>query len=120
MHYELIKYLNISLFPFFQNLLFALSVSMFVFLGVLYWDKKVKASNVFMLMGNSSYSLYLLHNPMQSVLVRFSPKSELQYVIFLEFSLVVIVIAILSYVYHLIFEKKVIALIKNKADRYVA
>lgn len=116
----IIKYLNISLFPFFQNLLFALSVSMFVFLGVLYWDKKVKASNVFMLMGNSSYSLYLLHNPMQSVLVRFFPKSELQYVIFLEFSLVVIVIAILSYVYHLIFEKKVIALIKNKADRYVA
>lgn len=115
-----IKYLNISLFPFFQNLLFALSVSLFVFLGVLYWNKKINARNIFMLMGNSSYSLYLLHNPMQSVLVRFFPKIELQYLIFLEFLLVVSVIAILSYIYYLIFERKIISSIKNKADIYVA
>lgn len=115
-----IKYLNIEIFPFFQNLIFALSASLFVFLGVLYWNKRISTRNLFMLMGNSSYSLYLLHNPIQSILVRLFPKSDSQFLIFAEFLLVVIIIGIISYIYYLIFEKKIIALIKSKFDPYVA
>ena len=116
----IIKYLEINPFPFFQNLLFALSASSFVFLGVLYWNKKISARNLFMLTGNSSYSLYLLHNPLQSILVRLFPKSGSQFIIFAEFSLVVIIIGMISYLYYLIFEKKIIAIVKRKLDVYVA
>lgn len=115
-----IKYLEINLFPFFQNLVFAFSASLFVLIGVMYWDKKINARNVFMLVGNSSYSLYLLHNPMQSVFVRFFPKSNLQHLIFLEFFFVIMIIVMISYIYYLIFEKKIIAIIKRKLDPYVA
>lgn len=116
----IIKYLNIIIFPFFQNLLFALSASLFVFLGVLYWNKKISIRNLFMLMGNSSYSLYLLHNPIQSILVRLFPKSNSQFVIFTEFFTLVSVIGVISYIYYLIFEKKIISIIKSKLDIYVA
>ncbi|WDF46951.1 acyltransferase [Chryseobacterium sp. KACC 21268] len=115
-----IKYLNINLFPFFQNLIFVLSASLFVFLGVSYWNKKISTRNIFMLMGNSSYSLYLLHNPMQSMLVRFFPKNDSQFIIFAEFFTVIFVIVLTSYIYYLIFEKKIIAVIKSKLDIYVA
>ena len=116
----IIRYLNINLFTFFQNLIFVLSASLFVFLGVLYWNKKISTRNIFMLMGNSSYSLYLLHNPMQSMLVRFFPKNDSQFIIFAEFIAVIFVIVLISYIYYLIFEKKIIALVKSKLDIYVA
>lgn len=116
----IVKYLDINLFPFFQNLLFVLSASFFVFLGVLYWNRKISARNLFMLMGNSSYSLYLLHNPSQSILVRFFPKSDSQFIIFAEFLIVISVIGVISYIYYSIFEKKIIAFIKSKLDIYVA
>ena len=116
----IVKYLNINIFPFFQNLLFAFSASLFVFLGVLYWNRKISTRNLFMMIGNSSYSLYLLHNPLQSILVRIFPKNESQLIVFTEFLTVVTIITIISYIYYVIFEKKVIALIKSKVDIYVA
>ena len=115
-----IKYLEINPFPFFQNLIFALAASLFVLLGVLYWNGRISARNFFMLIGNSSYSLYLLHNPLQSFLVRVFPKSDSQILIFVEFLVVIILITIVSYLYYFIFEKKIISIVKNKLDTYVA
>ncbi|MCD9853809.1 acyltransferase [Epilithonimonas sp. JDS] len=115
-----VKYLDINLFPFFQNLIFAFSAFLFVYLGVSYWNKRISTRNLFMMAGNSSYSLYLLHNPLQSILVRIFPKSDLQYFIFLEFLIVIMIIVIISYIYYMIFEKKIIAIIKNKVDIYVS
>jgi len=116
----LTKYFNINPFPFFQNLLFSLIASMFVFLGVLYWNGRISKRNLFMFVGNSSYSLYLLHNPLQSFLVRMFPKNDSQFLIFTEFFLVIVIIGIISYIYYLIFEKKIIAILKSKLDTYVS
>ncbi len=114
------KYFNISLFPFSQNLIFAASAGLFVILGVYYWNRPLKSSGVWMLLGNSSYSLYLLHNPLQSFFVRIVPKSLSQISIFFEFSVVIIIIIIFAYVYYWIFEKTLIPILKKKTDIYIA
>lgn len=114
------RYFNISVFPFSQNLLFSLSAGLFVMLGIYYWNKSLKSSHLFMLLGNSSYSLYLLHNPLQSILVRLLPESISQIFIIFEFLSVIILIAVISYIYYLIFEKKIISLLKRKIDLYIA
>lgn len=114
------KFFGIELFAFSQNLIFSLSAGFFVILGVLYWNKPIKATNVFMLIGNSSYSLYLLHNPLQSILVRIVPKSHSQFIVFIELILVMLLICFISYIYYLVFEKKLIDWTKKKIDYYVS
>lgn len=114
------KYFEITLFPFFQNLIFVFAASFFVIIGVQYWNKKIKDNNIFMLIGNSSYSLYLLHNPLQSFLVRAFPKSNMQYLILGELIIVVVTIIMLSYVYYLLLEKRTITYVKYKLEPYVS
>jgi len=97
-----------------------LVASLFVILGVLYWNGRISARNLFMLIGNSSYSLYLLHNPLQSFLVRVFPKSTSQILIFSEFIFIIVIIAAVSHSYYLVFEKKMISIVKNKFETYVA
>lgn len=116
----IIKYLEIDPFPFFQNLLFSTTASSFIFLGVLYWSKKINVRNVFMMIGNSSYSLYLLHLPLQSLLVRIFPKSESQFIILIEFFVVIIFIVFISYLYYFIFENKIIFFLKSKLKNHIS
>jgi len=114
------RYFNISLFAFSQNLMFSLCMGLFVILAIYFWNKQLNAKNVFMLLGNSSYSLYLLHNPLQSVLVRVVPKLNIQLFILIEFLMVIVTITFVSYLYYLIFEKKIISMVKEKLDIYLA
>lgn len=109
-----IKFSNLHLFKFDQNLIFTLSMIFWVYVGVEFWSFKIKKSHLMMLIGNSSYSLYLLHNPMQSFLVRLLPESSIQVVLIAEIILVIIICCIISYFYYLIFEKKAILVIKDR------
>ena len=71
-----------------------------------------------MLLGNSSFSLYLLHNPLQSFLIRLVPKLNSQFLIFIEMTVVILICCIVSYIYYLVFEKYLISLLKEKFARY--
>lgn len=113
-----LKVNDISYFPFSQNLLFALSAAGFVFFGVQHFNKKISNRNILMLLGNSSFSLYLLHNPMQSFLVRWVPKVESQFLLLLELMIVILICCVISYFYYLIFEKYLISLLKKKFANY--
>lgn len=113
-----LKVMNISYFPFSQNLIFALSAAGFVFCGVQNFNKKVSSRNMLMLLGNSSFSLYLLHNPLQSLLVRLVPKLQSQLLILLELMVVILICCVVSYLYYLIFEKYLISLLKKKFAHY--
>lgn len=52
----LMKYFEFSLFAFSQNLIFALSAAGFVVVGINVFTKKIRERNLWMLLGNSSYS----------------------------------------------------------------
>ena len=67
-----------------------------------------------MIVGNASYSLYLLNNPLQSFFVRLLPKTEVQILVFLEFLLTIFICCIFSYLYYLIFEKRAISIVKSR------
>lgn len=113
-----LKMNSISYFPFSQNLIFALSAAGFVFFGVQNFYNKISSRNILMLLGNSSFSLYLLHNPLQSFLVRLVPKFQSQYLILLELTVVILICCAVSYLYYLIFEKYLISLLKKKFAHY--
>ena len=66
------------------------------------------------MLGNSSYSLYLLHNPLQSFLVRLVPSVNYQILIMLELLVVIFLCCVISYFYYLIFEKHLMNFVKNK------
>ena len=110
----IMKYQEFNFFPFSQNLMFAISIMFIVYFGVIYLGFPIKKSNVVMIVGNASYSLYLLHNPLQSFFVRLLPKTEVQILVFLEFLLTIFICCIFSYLYYLIFEKRAISIVKSR------
>ena len=67
------KYASVNLFPFSQNLIFALSAAGFVWVGAIAFTKKINKKNIWMMLGNSSYSLYLLHNRLKCFVLRLGP-----------------------------------------------
>lgn len=115
-----LKYAGINLFPFSLNLIFALSAAGFVYFGIKYFKKKIPENNVWMILGNSSYSLYLLHNPLQSMLVRVMPAANHHIVLLFELFIVIFLCCLVGYFYYLIFEKHLMSFLKNKFEKYVA
>lgn len=113
-----LKYNEIVWFPFALNLIFALTATGFVYFGIKHLTGRISKNNVWMLLGNSSYSLYLLHNPLQSILVRMMPASNSQLILLIELMFVILICCFISYFYYMIFEKHVMASIKKKFVRY--
>lgn len=116
----LMKYYDVSLFSFSQNLIFTLAAAGFVVVGIKFFNRKMSTWNVWMLLGNSSYSLYLLHNPLQSILVRIVPAVNHQWVILTELLIVIFLCCFISYFYYLTFEKHIMTFVKNKLEKYAA
>lgn len=116
----LMKYNDSTFFAFSQNLIFALAAAGFVVVGINVFNKKMSTWNVWMLLGNSSYSLYLLHNPLQSILVRIVPAVNHQWLILTELLIVIFLCCFISYFYYLIFEKHIMTFVKNKLEKYAA
>ena len=67
--------------------------------------------------GNASYSIYLIHNPLQMLVLRLYPKINSLVNSIVSLVLVLFLSSLFGYVYYLIFEKKCIAFIKSKITR---
>ena len=67
-----------------------------------------------MMVGNATYSIYLIHNLLQMILIRFFPKITTIASLMIILTLVLTLSGIVGYVYYLIFEKKTIHIIKSK------
>jgi exopolysaccharide production protein ExoZ len=80
-----------------------------IILAYQYNNISISNNNFFMQMGNYSYSLYLLHIPVQIVFFRIFPHIN----IFLTFFVGIGLILICSYIYSQIFEKKLLFYIKK-------
>lgn len=110
-----VTYLKINLIPFAYNFIFSLGVIFLIKLAVCHWDKKINKKNIFMIIGNATYSIYLIHNPLQAFLVRLLPSFVNNFVVvFLELIIVIVVCCIVGLLYYLVFEKMLIKKIKNK------
>lgn len=75
-----------------------------------YKDIVIFKKNFFMQMGNFSYSLYLLHIPVQIVFFRIFPVKNIWLVLIVGMALILIC----SYLYAQLFEKKLLFFIKGK------
>ena len=67
-----------------------------------------------MIIGNASYSIYLVHNNLQALIARFFPKIHIEYRVVLIVFISLIGSCILGYIYYLIFEKKLTNIFKEK------
>lgn len=109
-------YFKLNFFVFDKNLLLAIIVFFGIYLAIEYKTIKIKKMAVLMLIGNATYSIYLIHNPLQMILVRLFPKIESFLGALFVLTLVVLACCILGYGYYLIFEKKAIQFIKSKTQ----
>jgi exopolysaccharide production protein ExoZ len=109
-----LTYFNIKTIPFLNNIVFAVVGMLVIKLAVCYWDKKVRSTNLFMLMGNATYSIYLVHNPLQAFLIRLLPVSNHSYTLFYgELILLIVICCVVGFLYYLVFEKLMITKIKR-------
>jgi peptidoglycan/LPS O-acetylase OafA/YrhL len=105
---------HLKLFVFDVNLLFSIIAFLCIFIAISVVNLTINKASVVMMVGNATYSIYLIHNPLQMVLIRFFPKITS----ILSVSIALIIVVVLSsgvgYGYYLIFEKKVMNTIKSK------
>lgn len=106
-------YFDIKFFSFSRNLFFALSCVTLIYMSILYFKGSFNLNHPGMLLGNSSYSLYLTHSLVQVTLVRIIPVFEFWQIRFLLYLMVIMVCCIVGYIYYYIFEKKGIGIVKR-------
>jgi exopolysaccharide production protein ExoZ len=108
-----LKFINYTFFNFSINFLFSILSFWAVYISIVYFNKKIKTTSVFMMIGNATYSIYLVHNPLQMIFIRVYPKINSTLTLIFALFLVVVFCCIIGYMYYLLFEKKAIALVKN-------
>lgn len=108
------RFINKSFFNFLPNLLFTFFTFNLIYFYLTFRNVKLKKQNVFMMMGNATYSIYLIHGPLHSIIERFLPITN-HITIYLFYILLISVICIVvGYIYYLIFENKIMNIVKQK------
>jgi peptidoglycan/LPS O-acetylase OafA/YrhL len=67
-----------------------------------------------MMVGNATYSIYLIHNPLQMILIRLFPSVTSVTSAIVVLVLVLVLSSSIGYIYYLLFEKRGIQLLKSK------
>lgn len=109
-----VRWVNFEFFRFFPNILFALFVMLVVYFSINRMKISLKRTNLFMVIGNASYSIYLVHNNVQAAVVRFFPEISIGLRVFLMISLSLLVSCVVGYIYSLIFEQRITNYFKRK------
>lgn len=103
-------YWEVLFFDFYLNILFSLSCFFLIYWSINDKNIRINNANVFMMIGNATYSIYLIHNPLQALMIRFLPASTgNDLMLFGELFIVTIVCCIIGYIYYLIFEKHLLS-----------
>lgn len=101
-------------FSFLPNLLFTFLTFNLIYYFLTYKNVKLKKRNVFMMIGNATYSIYLIHGPLHSIIERFLPLTNSVFVYLLYIALISIICVITGYIYYLIFEDRIMNIVKEK------
>lgn len=109
------NYFKISYYKFFTNTQVSVLVFLTLYYYINYHNYEIRKKAIFMLVGNATYSIYLIHNPLQMIIIRFLPKSNgLSYAVLVIF-IVIIISCIVGYTYYKIFE----VFLLNKTKSYL-
>jgi exopolysaccharide production protein ExoZ len=106
-------FINYHLFAFSTNLFFALFVFFLLYVAINKFDTSFKKNALFMLIGNATYSIYLIHNPLQMIVIRLYPKISSSTSLILALLLCIVLSIVFGYLYFLLFEKYPIRKIKS-------
>jgi len=104
---------HVKLFAFDVNLLFAIVAFLSIFTATNVGNFKISKASVMMMVGNATYSIYLIHNPLQMILIRLFPKISSIASVIAALLTVLILSSVVGYAYYLIFEKKAMNSIKS-------
>ncbi|TBX66365.1 acyltransferase [Flavobacterium silvisoli] len=109
-----LKFYNLQVFSFSINLVFAAAVFGMIYIAIVYFNKKINKKALMMMIGNATYSIYLIHNPLQMIVLRFYPKITTSVSLILALFLVLFLSSLMGYCYYLVFEKRAINFVKSK------
>lgn len=107
-------YFHFSLFDFSVNLLFSVFSFFIIYLSISHFNIRIDKKMIMMVIGNSTYSIYLVHNPLQMIIIRFFPKINTILSVLIALGVVLIMSCAVGYLYYYIFEKKGINFVKQK------
>ena len=99
---------------FYMNYLFSGIAFIILYLVINNYKQKINNTSILMSIGNASYSIYLIHNPLQMLILRLYPKINSISNTILALVIVLFLSSLFGYVYYLIFEKKCMNYIKSK------
>lgn len=91
-----------------ENLIFGVFVFFMLYLSVNKFTFRIKKTELFMILGNATYSIYLIHNPIQMIIIRMFPKITTEISLTFAIVLAVVICCIAGYLYSLVFERKAI------------
>ncbi|WP_140937936.1 acyltransferase family protein [Sphingobacterium lumbrici] len=98
------------------NITIALAFSLLIFVSINFRNFRLYNTNIFMLIGACSYSVYLLHNPLQAFLVRKLTFIPTEYVIIVVMLVVLACSLVAGYIYYRIFEKNLTKKVLEKLN----
>lgn len=101
-------------FYFLENFLWTIFIFFSLCMTITQNGQKQFNNSIMMYIGNTSYSIYLIHNPLQMLIIRFYPKITSLLNVILSLSLVLFLSILMGSFYYHIFEKKCIGFVKNK------
>jgi len=110
-------FLSIKTTDFHSNYLFSGILFFLLYNAIIIFNKKINKNLILMHVGNASYSIYLVHNPIQMIVLRFYPKINSILTIIISLLVVLFISSLFGYLYYLIFEKKCMELIKSKITK---
>lgn len=107
---------EVKLLDFLPNLIFSLFVLFMMYFTVTHKKINMKSKNLFMIIGNASYSIYLVHNNLQALIVRFFPKIHLELRVILIILVSLICSCFIGYIYSYVFENRLTYFFKRKLN----
>ena len=110
-------YFKFSVFYFSLNLLFSVFSFLLIYVSITHFNIKINKNVFMMIVGNATYSIYLIHNPLQMIIIRFFPKINSVLNVVIALGVVLILSFAVGYLYYYIFEKKGINFIKQKLNK---
>jgi peptidoglycan/LPS O-acetylase OafA/YrhL len=111
------SYFMISYYKFFNNTLVAIIVFFTLYYYLNYYNFEIRKKAIFMLIGNATYSIYLIHNPVQMIIIKFLPKSNAWPYGVLVILFVLLICCIVGYTYYRVFEVYVLNKTKSNLIR---
>ncbi|WP_215226798.1 acyltransferase family protein [Echinicola shivajiensis] len=105
---------RLSLFFFLGNISFSVfCASLILLFAINKIDTKYINQRILLIIGNASYSIYLIHNPLISLMARVFPKTPLWYISALEFLIGFILCVLFGVFYSYVFEGRVMTRVRK-------